>query len=284
MTFLDRQGHWPEWESTQQNALAAARRRGDIIGQAQSHRQLGRLRIQRGPYAEAEAHLARALELFRAAGDPVGQARVRLDIAQALERQRRHRDAITHSLEALTGSGRPATGSGSPGRSTGSAGATRAGRAGQALPYCEQALALDRELGNLQAVSATLHSLGYVHHLLGDHAQAVTCYQEALGLSRQLGDRYGQADALAFLGDAYRARGELTAARQAWRQALVILDELRHPEAAEVRGKLRETSTDVDTGAEAGRPPRHLASGPVTSHSHDASLSFIVRLSSIIRS
>jgi DNA-binding SARP family transcriptional activator/tetratricopeptide (TPR) repeat protein len=251
VTFLNRQGHWPEWESTQQTALAAARSCDDIIGQAQSHRQLGRLRIQRGPFTEAEAHLAQALELFRAAGDQVGQARVRLDIAQALERQGRHRDAITHSLEALSrfravghrvGQSRALNGIGWC--------HAELGEPGQARPYCEQALALDRELGNLQAVSATLHSLGYVHHLLGDHARAVACYQDALGLSRQLGDRYGQGDALAFLGDAYRACGELTAARQAWQHALVILDELHHPDAAAVRGKLRETSTDVDTGVD----------------------------------
>jgi DNA-binding SARP family transcriptional activator/tetratricopeptide (TPR) repeat protein len=239
VTFLDRQGHWPDWESTQQTALAAARGRHDLIGQAQSHRQLGRLRIQRGPYADAESHLARALELFRAAGDQVGQARVRLDIAQALERQGRHRAAITHSLEALDRF-RAAGHRVGQSRSLNGIGWCYAqlGAPDQALPYCEQALALDRELGNLQAVSATLHSLGYVHDLLGDHGRAVACYQDALGLSRQLGDRYGQADALAFLGDAYRGCGDLTAARQAWRYALDILAELRHPDATAVRAKL----------------------------------------------
>jgi DNA-binding SARP family transcriptional activator/Tfp pilus assembly protein PilF len=241
VTFLDRQGHWPDWESTQQTALAAARGRHDLIGQAQSHRQLGRLLIQRGPYAEAEAHLARALELFRAAGDQVGHARVRLDIAQALERQGRHRAAITHSLEALNrfravghrvGQSRALNGIGWC--------YAQLGDPGQALPYCEQALALDRELGNLHAVSATLHSLGYVHHRLGDHARAVACYQDALGLSRQLGDRYGQADALAFLGETYRASGHPAGAREAWQQALDILAELRHPEADDIRAKLRD--------------------------------------------
>jgi DNA-binding SARP family transcriptional activator/tetratricopeptide (TPR) repeat protein len=256
VTFLDRQGHWPDWESTQQTALAAARSRHDLIGQAQSHRQLGRLLIHRGPYAEAEAHLAQALELFRAAGDQVGHARVRLDIAQALERQGRHRAAITHSLEALNrfraaghrvGQSRALNGIGWC--------YAQLGDPGQALPYCEQALALDRELGNLHAVSATLHSLGYVHHRLGDHARAIACYQDALGLSRQLGDRYGQADALAFLGETYRASGHPAGAREAWRQALEILAELRHPEADDIRAKLRDLSATaplVATPAAAG--------------------------------
>ena len=81
VTFLDRQGHWHDWESTQQDALAAASRLGDVTGQAHAYRQLGRLFIRRGPYAKAESLLTAALDRFRQAGDPVGEARVRLDIA-----------------------------------------------------------------------------------------------------------------------------------------------------------------------------------------------------------
>ena len=55
-----------------------------------------------------------------------GEARVRLDIAQAMERQRRYRDAITHSMEALTLFRVTGHQAGQSGRSTGSAGATRA--------------------------------------------------------------------------------------------------------------------------------------------------------------
>ena len=268
VTFLDRQGHWADWESTQRIALAAARGRDDIGGQAQAHRQLGRLRIQRGPYAEAEAHLAEALDLFRRAGDPVGHARVRLDIAQALERQGRHRDAITHSLEAMSlfraaghrvGQSRALNGTGWC--------HAQLGEPARALPYCEQALALDRELGNQQAVSATLHSLGYIHHLLGDQARAISCYREALGLSRQLGDRYGQADALAFLGETYHASGDQAGARDAWRHSLDILDELRHPEAADVRAKLRDLDASLPAGRGTAVPataePAVMAGAPV---------------------
>ncbi|GAB3083824.1 hypothetical protein [Micromonospora schwarzwaldensis] len=40
------------------------------------------------------------------------------------------------------------------------------------------------------------------------------------------------------LGDSLRAAGDLDAARRAWREALVIFDELRHPDADRPRAKL----------------------------------------------
>jgi hypothetical protein len=43
---------------------------------------------------------------------------------------------------------------------------------------------------------------------------------------------------LVYLGAAHRALGRLAAARQTWRQALAILEELHHPEAAQVRSLL----------------------------------------------
>jgi tetratricopeptide (TPR) repeat protein len=100
-TYLDWQGYWPEWEAAQRVVLDAARLTSDVAGHAHAERQLGRLRLQRGPYAAAEAHLLRALALFRAAGDGIAQARSRLDIAMVCEREGRYVDAIPHILGAL---------------------------------------------------------------------------------------------------------------------------------------------------------------------------------------
>jgi Flp pilus assembly protein TadD len=55
---------------------------------------------------------------------------------------------------------------------------------------------------------------------------------------RVSGDRPHEAGTLTRLGDAYHAAGERERARRAWRQALVLLEQLDQPEADEVRGKL----------------------------------------------
>ena len=48
------------------------------------------------------------------------------------------------------------------------------------------------------------------------------------------------------IGDSQAALGERTAAAEAWREALEILTDLDHPEAGEVRGKLRVIGADPD--------------------------------------
>lgn len=109
----------------------------------------------------------------------------------------------------------------------------------QRLVHCEQALHLARELGNRSVQAASLDSLGYAHHHLGDHATALIRYQEALDLCRSGGERYNEAGVLTHIGDIHHAAGRIDAAHQAWRQALSILDELGHPDADKVRETLR---------------------------------------------
>jgi DNA-binding SARP family transcriptional activator len=238
-TYLEWQGHWPDWEATQQAALAAARLARDAIGQAQAERQLGRLRLVRGPHAEAEAHLLLALGHFRDAGDCVGQARVELDVAVACERQGRYADAMPRILRAhdvfravghRSGQARALNGAGWC--------MAHLGDYQQALSYCTQALAVDRELGSRRSEKDTLHSIGFIHHQLGDITAAMDFYLESLRLSEDLGDRYSQADSLASLGDAYKSLGDESRARDTWQEALAILVELEHPDAADVRARL----------------------------------------------
>ena len=88
--------------------------------------------------------------------------------------------------------------------------------------------------------AATWDSLGYAHHHLGHHTQAITCYQHAVTLYRDLGDRHEEATTLTNLGDTHHTTGNPHAARDAWQHALTILDDLHHPDAEDVRGKLHD--------------------------------------------
>jgi hypothetical protein len=53
------------------------------------------------------------------------------------------------------------------------------------------------------------------------------------------GDRYFEAETLTHLGDTHQTAGRPREAASAWRQALAILDDLRHANAEQVRSKLR---------------------------------------------
>jgi DNA-binding SARP family transcriptional activator len=76
---------------------------------------------------------------------------------------------------------------------------------------------------------------------LGPLAAARIVTQPPGYLCRDHGDRHAEAQILTHVGDAHHAAGELPRAWQAWRQALAIYDDFRHPEAEQVRAKLART-------------------------------------------
>jgi tetratricopeptide (TPR) repeat protein len=121
-----------------------------------------------------------------------------------------------------------------------------------ALTHCRQALALQEEMGDRDGAADTWDSLGYAHHHLGEYQRAVECYQRAVELWRETGARHGQADTLVNLGHTLAALDRPDSAREAWRQALVILDDLGHPDAERVRASLHQLNPFASNMSEDG--------------------------------
>ena len=240
-TFFDRRGHWHDYAGTQRTALAAAQRAGDQYGQARARHDLGNACVLLGSYDDAETHMRQALTLLQQLSDHVGQSRMHRAVAWVLGQQGRHAEALGHARQALDLYREL-------GHRLGQAYAlnqagwchAQLGDAEQALTFCQQALALHRLLGSRHGEADTWDSLGYAHHRLGHHPRAVACYGQALELWRGLSDRYDETLTLNQLGDTHRAAGNQDAARSVWRQALAILDDLHHPDAEQVRAKLRD--------------------------------------------
>jgi hypothetical protein len=63
-----------------------------------------------------------------------------------------------------------------------------------------------------------------------------------MDLLRDLGDRPDQAQVLTHLAESLLSAGSQRAAADAWREALVILEELEHPDAGPVRARLAQLS------------------------------------------
>jgi tetratricopeptide (TPR) repeat protein len=237
--FLDRRGYWQEWYTALRTALAAAEGLGDQAAQAHLHDHLGIAETRLGLYQDAHTSLERALVTYRQLGDRKGEARTHQYAGMVFEWQGRYGEALGHARQALDLY-----------RATGQ----RAGEADalnavgwfyahlrdyeQAAAGCQHALDLYRELGDRHGEAAAWDSIGYAQHHLGQHAQAAVAYQHALNRYRELGNRFYQADTLTHLGDTHRAANDLNGASQAWKQALDILEDLRHPDAGELRAKL----------------------------------------------
>jgi DNA-binding SARP family transcriptional activator len=239
-TFLDGHGHWHQQATLQRTALDAATRLGDKAGQAAARRLLAHNCARLGDYDQAHDHLTSCVELYRQIEDHAGEARTHQSLSWVADQQDHYADALVHDEQALALFEAIGNQSGMA-MALNSLGWHRAllGDYQRALESCRQALTLHRELGNRHGEAATWDSLGYAHHHLGQHADAVACHGRAVDLLAELGDRVSRASALTHLGDAQLAAGDDTAARRTWEQALAILDGLSHPDAAQVRGKLR---------------------------------------------
>ncbi|MDQ3885443.1 MAG: tetratricopeptide repeat protein [Actinomycetota bacterium] len=113
------------------------------------------------------------------------------------------------------------------------------GRFDEALDHYQQALVRGREMGAQLGEAWALHSLGTTYRGLGRLDEALDHYQQALKVRREMGsDRWGEGQTLDHLGEILHRTGQSKAARASWLQALTIFEELRDPQAADVRARL----------------------------------------------
>src|SRR5215475_7288535 len=128
--FLATRGHWDQSAALHRTALAASRRAGDRLGEADTLTGLGIVQRETGDYPAATTSLARALALYGDAGDLPGQVNVL---------------NLLGFLHVLTGD-YPA-----------------------AAASHQQALALFRDLGSLFGQAYALNDLGVVQQETGDY-------------------------------------------------------------------------------------------------------------------
>jgi len=185
--FLFARGHRDQSAALHRGALAAARKAGDRLGEADTLAELGILQGEMGDYPAAAATLDRAVAIYGDLGDLPGQAHALKQLGY---------------LRILTGD-YPA-----------------------AAASCQQALALARSVGDRLAEAAALINLGLVQQLTGDYPAAAASHQQALALSRDLGDLEGQAEALSCLAVVQQETGDHPAAAASQRQALALFGDL----------------------------------------------------------
>jgi tetratricopeptide (TPR) repeat protein/transcriptional regulator with XRE-family HTH domain len=254
-TYLDRRSLWAELAEVQRIALAAARRREDARGEASSLRGLGRACMRLRAYTVSGEYLRRALDIYTALGDLSGLAHTNHDLALASEQEGEQERALGYAVRALELF--QAVGDRSvQANACNTVGWFYAmnGQYDQALEQCRRALALYGDVDDSASeVAGTWDSLGLVYHRLGDFQAAAAAYQRAIDLYRKASDRYYEAGTLVRLGDTQSAAGDHETARAVREQALAILDELRHPDAAQVRASLHARVEQAGTGSPSSR-------------------------------
>jgi transcriptional regulator with XRE-family HTH domain/tetratricopeptide (TPR) repeat protein len=244
-TFHNVCGHWHDGTRLHLFALEAARRNGDLSGEAQVLRGLGAFAMSVGDTAEAQEYLTAAHRAFLALGDNLGLARTDVIFSQALEYQGRHAEALAAMGDALRLSeSAPADRHMQLVRASalnGSAwNSVQLGDLSEARAFCLQAIELCQAIGYSPGEAGTWDTLGVVEQRLGLHAAAVPCFLRAVTLDREMGNRYDLAMVLAHLAETYASTGDLSGAQEAWDESLLILRVLHHPSAVMVRRQLTE--------------------------------------------
>jgi tetratricopeptide (TPR) repeat protein len=237
--YLDRTGQWPDWAATQRAAIGAARRLGSAQAEARSQRYLARAYVRLGRFAQARAHLQRALELYVQLGDLTGQGHTYVNLALVSERESSYGQALNDARQAfrLFEAVGYLRGQADALNNVGWYQALN-GRHEEALASCEQALAMYQELDDSDGQAGTWDSIGFAQHHLGRYEQAIGCYDRALDLYRELSDDYAEADVLIHLGDTHLALGAEEAARKAWEDAVGILRQIGHQDVEKAQAKL----------------------------------------------
>jgi tetratricopeptide (TPR) repeat protein/transcriptional regulator with XRE-family HTH domain len=245
-TFLDWQGHWDDWAATQRVGLAAVVRQDNKPAQAIVRRAYAAACMRVGDYDEAYTHLTECLALCAQTGDRAAQSRIHRDLGNLFEYQDQWEEALRYVEFALRLSREADDEPGQAAALTNLA--SYQGHLGQnqrARESGQQALELHRALGARYGEAHTLDTLGFINWQLGNLDEAAACHQDARVLFRELGDRMFEAISLDHLGDIRHVSGDPLTARESWQEALVILDDLRHPDAAQIRAKIRNVDAAI---------------------------------------
>lgn len=195
----------------------AAERLGDRAALAMACRQLGRAHTRADELSDAVTCLNRALTL---AADHNERGHCRHDLARALSRQHHSAAAAQSLAAAIDSYRLAANPVGEAhalnalGRCL-----AELGQLDSARSHCTQALALHQRHGNRAGQAVTLDNLGSIAAQTHHYADAVTLYRRAISLCHDIGDSYLEAACSEHLGTALAASDEPTGARAAFRAA-----------------------------------------------------------------
>lgn len=210
-----------------------------LLGLAQTHGETGET-------ASALHHLRQALDLAEQTGDLAEQSRVHRGLSVVYEQEGDHNTALRHAVrhyEFLAELGDTFRG----GRALNAVGWCRAvaGDLAGGRVDCVAALDLQQKGDDLEGMAATLDSLGFIAHRLGDSHQALDYFGQALTIFRDLGNRYQKADTLLNIGDVHRDLGAPAECRRFWREALALYrSQHRTAKVEQVERRLRDLADD----------------------------------------
>ncbi|WBB58541.1 BTAD domain-containing putative transcriptional regulator [Streptomyces sp. WMMC500] len=244
--FFSIRSHLHDWLDVASTSLRAAREDRDPVGQAWSHGDVAAALTSMRQFDEAVVHLRRSMILWRELGDIRGRSRALTNLGHTFLEAGRYDKAVEYGRRALAlhrASGNP-WGTGVVLVNLGDA-YQRLGRYDEATDHLQEALTVLRAIGDRWVEGITLDILGTVRYRLHRHDDAIEHYRQALDVHRDVGNRWVEGGTLDHLGDVLLDTGDPEGAHTTWRQALAAFEAIDHPDAEEIRRKLRDLDERV---------------------------------------
>ncbi len=185
--YFDQRGHQDDWLHTHAVALAAARRSGEVRGEAIIQRNLGQIQLYRDSYAEALVSFEQSQQLFDKIGDTQGAAIALAGLGTVLRIK---------------------------------------GDVAVALEHCHAALDQFSAAGDPHGEAVSRIAIGAVWLARRRFESAERWFTEALEQSAAIGDRHREAHALKRLAMLRQHQGDLAGARESVDRAIAIFNEL----------------------------------------------------------
>ncbi|AIG79096.1 SARP family transcriptional regulator [Amycolatopsis japonica] len=185
--YFDQRGHQDDWLQTHAVALAAARRSGEVRGEAIIQRNLGQIQLYQDSYAEALVAFEQSQLLFDKVGDAQGAAIALAGLGTVL--RIKGEDTV-------------------------------------ALEHCHAALDQFSAAGDPHGEALARIAIGAVWLARRRFAEAERWFTEALEQSARIGDRHREAHALKRLAMLRQHQGDLAGAREWVDRAIALFNEL----------------------------------------------------------
>ncbi|MEV0385476.1 BTAD domain-containing putative transcriptional regulator [Nonomuraea sp. NPDC050643] len=236
--FMQRRGLWEETLRAHAVALDAAGRLGDRLARARCHNSIARAHARLGHHREAVEHFEQAAELHRDLGELGLEAHVHLGLS-LLRGKDEPGVALSHTVRALelfrragdiVGQARALNNAGWL--------RAESGAYDEALADCRRAQRILADAGYAQGEGHAWDSVAHVLDLKGDVPGAVAGFERAAELLQGCDDLHAAADTLVRLGETHLRAGDVTPALNAWKQAAELYDAVGDPRADEVRDRV----------------------------------------------
>ncbi|MFJ2212961.1 AfsR/SARP family transcriptional regulator [Streptomyces sp. NPDC101062] len=236
-------GRFDQADEETRQAMTLAERTGDTLTVCWVSNHLGAIAIYQNRNTDAEVHLLRAIEDFRAGENPPGEASALCNLSRAHLSMGRTASAVSLAREGIRiyermGNALRAANA----RYALGLALTKSGHLSDAAQQLVDALETFRDSRQRLWEGMTLFRLAEVDLAGRRPAPAASNAEMALTVLRGIGGEWRRAQVLTALGRALNGIGQTGRAQVCWQEALGIFEELGSPEATEVHSLITSSA------------------------------------------